>query len=256
LLGSDRPAEPLREERRDLATAAGILVQPAVPEIGQDQGLDRRIVIGALGGRGTADQFEMLHRYSMILGAVDQKQRAVVTPCGGHRAGVLHRVVSGHEQDRGSEPGEGSGDRLRNVHVGHLEGLASNADQVGRSGHAHDGRDGRFARGGDDRARGAHRVPENAHGRNLGPGRKPADGGDGVVGELRNVDRQSLGRAVAVAAHVEHEAVEAGGVQVSDMGESAAAVRFPAMDDDDPGTGICGRSLSGPAPLWRRALRR
>ncbi len=59
---------------------------------------------------------------------------------------------------------------------------------------------------------------------------------DGVVRELRHVDRQRLRRAVAVAADVEDQAVEAGGVEIADVGEGSAAVGLPAVHDDDAGS--------------------
>src|SRR5947207_5528260 len=67
----------------------------------------------------------------------------------------------------------------------------------------------------------------------LGPGKQRVQGGGGIVAELADADRECFGWVGTVAAHIEREHVEAGGVEHLGVGQCSIAVRFPAVDEDD-----------------------
>src|SRR5664280_3528020 len=147
----DRPTEPSGEEGCGLAAAAGVLVQPAVAEIGEDERVYRRVVLAAATLHcSPGDEFQVRDRNAVVLRAVDKEQRTAIADGGGLGAGVLHRVASCDKQDRRGEPGQRNGDQLGDLHPSHLERLASHPHQICRGGGADDGLDQWLMRGGHD----------------------------------------------------------------------------------------------------------
>ena len=144
-------------------------------------------------------------------------------------------MASGDEQHRCGKPGQRRGDDVGDLHSGHLECLASHPHEICRCGGADDGLDQRLVRGSDDGPGAAHRVAQHADGRNFGPSSRPARCGRRVLRELGDVYGKCFVRTIAVAANVENEAVEAGGMEIANVGEGTAAIGFPAMHDHDRG---------------------
>ena len=130
--------------------------------------------------------------------------------------------------------------------MGEAERLAREAIRVGR------GRTGDQDRGawvggrGEDRPDAAHRVTDDAAGRDLGPGEQGVERGQRVEPELTRADRQRLRRVGAVAADIEGQAVVAGRVQEDGHRQRPVAGGFPAVHEHDPGPGRPATSRDEP----------
>ena len=127
------------------------------------------------------------------------------------------------------------------------ERLAREPVRIGRARGGDDGLDPRVGGPRQDRPDGTHRVPRDGRLGHLGPLQQRAESGQGVGPELAGAQRQRLGRVGAMAADVEGQGVEAGGVEEEGERKGSIACGLPAVDEDDGWTGgaVTGRDEPG-----------
>ncbi len=189
--------------------------------------------VGPGGAPGLREDRDVADGHDAIVGAVDEQHRPVDGADRRRRAHRVHRVPAWLEVDAGGQPRERPGDRRRDRQPGEAERLAGQPVGVGRRGDRDHGVD-RAVLGGRHQGSGrTHRVPEEPDARDLRAPPQLRDGGPSVRRVLADGHRELLRAVGAVAAHVERQHVEAGGVQDLRVRDRSIAGRFPAVDEDD-----------------------
>ena len=250
LVGRQRPAERRGKEAGDRGAVGRDLVQPRVLAVRRRQGLDRSGVArrrpardarprpGAPGGWPARRRRRRRGRAGSARGSARWRVVALTSRTRG-RAARGRRAWSARRADRRSGRGWAGG-------RGGTSGGSAGSGSAGAGGRD-DRRDALVGGAGQDRPDRAHRVADDRAAGDLGPGEQGVERGQRVEPELAGADGQRLGRVRAVAADVDGQAVEAGGVQEDRVGQRPVAGRLPAVDQRDARTGraVAGRDEPG-----------